>query len=102
MLILLQSCGNDTHPDVELLREKRIRSYFYSRTISENCLGSSVFSIETYLIIDNATDEDAGRYIVNVTSLNARVFSAVEEVTVIVGMCIFKFVESNSANKEQS
>ena len=36
--------------------------------MSTECSGSSLYSLETYLIVDNATESDAGTYLVNVTT----------------------------------
>ena len=50
-----------------MLRRNRVRSYKITQTINEECVGSSIFSLETYLIIDNATESDAGTYEVTLT-----------------------------------
>ena len=50
-----------------MLRKNRIRSYVLTRTLNEECVGSSIYSLETYLIIDNATESDAGTYEVTLT-----------------------------------
>ncbi|CAI8041698.1 Vascular endothelial growth factor receptor 3 [Geodia barretti] len=62
-------CGNHTHPDGDKLRSQRVRFYVMSRKLNSECVGSSVYSLETYLIVDNATEADAGVYVVNVKNI---------------------------------
>ena len=51
-----------------MLRRNRVRSYVITRTINKECVGSSIISLETYLINDNATESDAGTYEVTLIS----------------------------------
>ena len=58
------------------------------RTINAECVGLSVYSLETYLVIDNATESDAGTYVVNATIQH--IFLPVTE-EVKVEVCRFHF-----------
>ena len=86
-IYLLQGiCGNHTHPNERILRSQRIRSYFMKRTLNQECVGSSVHSVETYLIIDNATEADAGTYAVTVKAIQQSV-TVKDEVNVTISKC---------------
>ena len=80
-------CGNHTHPDGDKLRSQRVRFYVMSRKLNSECVGSSVYSLETYLIVDNATEADAGVYVVNVQNVVQSV-SLDDQVNVTVGKSI--------------
>ena len=58
----------DNDPRSYILRSNRVRTYLAARAMSTECAGSSLYSLETYLIVDNATESDAGTYLVNVTT----------------------------------
>ena len=58
----------DNDPRSDILRSNRVRTYVAARAMSTECDGSSLYSLETYLIVDNATEGDAGTYLVNVTT----------------------------------
>ncbi|CAI8030934.1 hypothetical protein GBAR_LOCUS17558, partial [Geodia barretti] len=62
------SCVRDNDPRSDILRSNRVRTYLAARAMSTECAGSSLYSLETYLIVDNATESDAGTYLVNVTT----------------------------------
>ncbi|CAI8045528.1 hypothetical protein GBAR_LOCUS25183, partial [Geodia barretti] len=65
---LHEECQNDTHPGAVLLRQERIRAYRTTRVVElDGCQASFFYRLETYLIIDNATAEDSGEYIFNLT-----------------------------------
>ena len=83
----LQDCGIFNHPDREELLMQRIRSYSFQKTLAEQCQGSTIYGITTYLIIDNATSADAGTYEVTVTSGHLDPTSVKEIINVVVGMC---------------
>ena len=72
---------NDTHPDTPRIRSNRVRTYVITRTITE-CVGSSLYSLKTYLIVDNATEGDAGTYLVNVTTPQ---YNEIGQVNVSIG-----------------
>jgi serine/threonine protein kinase len=76
-------CGNHTHPNGDMLRSQRVRFYAMPRKLNEECVGSSVYSLETYLIVDNATEADAGVYVVNVQDIG-QVASLDDQVNVTV------------------
>ena len=80
-------CGNHTHPNGDMLRSQRVRFYAMPRKLNEECVGSSVYSLETYLIVDNATEADAGVYVVNVQDIG-QVASLDDQVNVTVGKSI--------------
>ena len=75
----------DTHFDVPELKKRRIRLYFLLTTLSEQCLGSKIYRAKTYLIIDSATSDDAGDYIVNITFGFANPIIVEENINVVVG-----------------
>ena len=78
-------CGNFTHPDGPMLRSNRIRSYVITRTVNRECVGSSIYSLETYLIIDDARETDAGTYQVKVIPQLQRGYATEEQVNVSIG-----------------
>ena len=55
------------------------------RTIKAECVGSTVYSLETYLVIDNATESDAGTYVVNATIQQHTFLPVTKKVKVVVG-----------------
>ena len=76
-----------------MLRSRRIRSYLFLRTINKECVESALYSLETYLIIDNATETDAGTYEVTVTTRNLpKVYREIKEVNVSIGRCTLRYV----------
>ena len=86
--VFLQECFTDNHPDVEELKKQRIRVFTFISTLSEQCLGSRVYSLKTYLIIDNATITDAGTYIIEITFGSINPITVQQEINVVVGgMC---------------
>ena len=61
-------CRSDTHPEASILRQQRIRAYRTTRIIDLNgCRTSRINRVKSYLIIDNAGEEDGGEYTLNVT-----------------------------------
>ena len=78
------NCFTDNHPDVP---EQRIRLFFLLTTLSEQCLGSRIYSVKTSLIIDNATRADAGNYVVNITFGVINPVIVEQIIYVVVGMC---------------
>ena len=68
------------------LKDQRIRFYFLVSTLSEQCLGSHIFSLTSYLIIDNATSADAGTYVVEITSGSINPITLQVNISVAVGM----------------
>ena len=68
------------------LKNQRIRFYFFVLTLSEQCVGSRIFSLTTYLIIDNATSADAGTYVVEMTSGSSNPITLQVNISVVVGM----------------
>ena len=81
------NCTTDNLPNVAEQKKQRIRLYFILTTLGEQCLGSNIYSVKTYLIIDNATSADAGNYTVNITfgAINPDIVEQI--INVIVGMC---------------
>ena len=63
--------------------EEHVSTYEVSR-VGQNC--SSVTSIEAYLIVDNAAENDAGLYEINVTAQFESPKSSVRSVNVSIGM----------------
>ena len=63
---LFQECPYDNHTDAAELRRGRVRSYLVTYTITPNCSCGcpdvTTYILENYLIIDNATESDAGDY----------------------------------------
>ena len=86
-MFLQNNCTRHSHPNREKLIMQRVRLYHVRRTISEQCGGSTIYGITTYLIIDNATSADAGTYEVTVTSGHLDLTSVKEIINVVVGMC---------------
>ena len=88
LLLSLQGlqCITDNHPDAEELKEQRIRFYFLISILSQQCLGSRIYSLKTYLIIDNATSADAGTYVVEMTSGLLNSITLQLNISVVVGM----------------
>jgi hypothetical protein len=80
------NCTTDNHPNVPELKKQRIRLFFSLTTLGEQCLGSDIFSVKTYLIIDNATSADAGNYTVNIT-FGATKPDIVEQIINVVVEC---------------
>ena len=67
----IQECHNDTRPEAATLRQQRIRTYRTTRTIHQDgCQTSNTYRVESYLIIDNAGEEDGGEYTLNVTVMS--------------------------------
>lgn len=62
----------------------RIRSYSFTRDVSQNCVGQKVSSLETYLVVENATVSDAGTYTVTYI---AGSFVESRTVNVSIGEC---------------
>ena len=71
------------------LKDQRIRFYFLVSTLSEQCVGSHIFSLTTYLIIDNATSADAGTYVVEITSGLFKQITVQVNISIVVGMYIY-------------
>ena len=63
---LFQECPYDNHTDAAELRKGRVRSYLVTYTITPDCPCGcpdvTTYILENYLIIDNATESDAGDY----------------------------------------
>ena len=81
------NCITANYPNVPELKKQRIRLFFLLTTLSEQCLGSNIYSVKTSLIIDNATRADAGNYVVNITfgAINPDIVEQI--INVVVGMC---------------
>ena len=82
---------NDTHPDTPRIRSNRVRTYVITRRIITECVGSSLYSLERYLIVDNATEGDAGTYLVNVTTPQ---YNEIGQVNVSIGKYIIHYTAS--------
>ena len=66
---LPQECHNDSHPEADNLKQQRIRLYHTKDVIhQDDCQSTIVYKLKSYLIIDNATEEDSGEYTINVTT----------------------------------
>ena len=56
--------------------------------LSEQCIGSDIYNITTYLIIDNATRADAGTYVVEIIFGSINPITLQVNISVVVGMYI--------------
>ena len=66
---LPQECHIDNHPETENLRQQRIRVYHTTDvTHQDDCQNIIIYKLKSYLIIDNATEEDSGEYTLEVTT----------------------------------
>ena len=88
VLLSLQgpNCTIANHPGIVELKDRRIRFYFLSTILSEQCLGSKIYTVRTYLVIDDATSDDAGNYTFNITFGSASPIILEETIDVVVGM----------------
>ena len=75
----------DTHTDAPRKRLRRVRSYFFSRVSSTGCLGPDTYSLESYLIVDNATVSDSGNYTFRVTTNTFPPRTVQEDINVVIG-----------------
>ena len=82
---LFQECWIDPSTDAHSKRLQHVRSYFLSRVSSTGCLGPAAYTLESYLIVDNATVSDSGNYTFSVTTNTFPPRTVQEDINILIG-----------------
>ena len=103
---LFQECLYDNHTDAAELRRGRVRSYLVTYTITPNCSCGcpdvTTYILENYLIIDNATESDAGDYTFTANIHGADPTTIQRNFSTIVGIYYSTYVMSHLSHHGSS